>query len=108
MTCEEDFVDIENNYFEKDKLIEDRVEEIIIQFGGNDSDNDIYESDDDLIDAYDRQIIDEALQRAAEPTDSTKSTEICTDPRELTSTIQGTHGPRTSDMNFTTYLHVIL
>ena len=57
---------------------------MIIQFGDNDSD-----SDDDLIDVYDRQIIDDALQRAAEPTDSTNSTEICTDPRELTSTIQG-------------------
>ena len=77
-------VDIENNYFEKDRLIEDRVEEMSIQSG----DNDKYESDDDLINAYDRQIIDDALQRAPEPTDSTNSTEICSDPRELTSTIQ--------------------
>ena len=82
-------VDIENTYFEKDGLIEDKVEEMIIQFGDSDSDDDEYESDDDLIDAHDRQVIDQALQRAAEPTDSTNTKEICTDPRELTSTIQG-------------------
>ena len=51
-----------------------------------------------------RQIIDDALQRVAEPTDSTNSTEFCTDPRVLTSTIQGMHGPRTCDTNFTSYL----
>ena len=59
---------------------------MIIQLGDSDIDDDEYESDDDLIDVHDRQVIDQALQQAAEPIDSTNTTEICTDPRELTST----------------------
>ena len=78
-------VDIENNYFEKDGLIEDRIEEMIIEFGDDDSDDDDddeYEDEDGMIDADDRQLIDEALQQAPGPTDT------YTNPRNLTSILQ--------------------
>ena len=55
-------MDIENDYFEKDRLIEDTTEEFIIELGEDDSD------DDDMMDKDDRQIIDEALQKIPEPT----------------------------------------
>ena len=46
-----------NDYFEKDRLIEDTIEEFIIELGEDDSD------DDDMMDKDDRQLIDEALQK---------------------------------------------
>ena len=46
-------VDIENNYFEKNGLIEDMIEEMMIGFEDNDS-NDDFVDQDDMIDKNDR------------------------------------------------------
>ena len=76
-------VDIENNYFEKDGLVEDRIEEMIIEFGDDSSDDDDdCEDEDGMIDADDRKLIDEAIQQAPGPTDT------YTNPRNLTSILQ--------------------
>ena len=55
-----DIVDIENNYFEKNGLIEDMIEEIMIEFEDNDSNDDSVD-EDDMIDKNDRQLIFKAL-----------------------------------------------
>ena len=46
-------VDIENNYFKKNGLIEDMIEEMMIGFEDNDS-NDDFVDQDDMIDKNDR------------------------------------------------------
>ena len=54
-------IDVENNYFDKDGIYEDTVEEMIIDLGEYDSDSE-YDSDiEELIDDDDCQLIDTAL-----------------------------------------------
>ena len=66
-------VDIENDYFKKDRI----EEEFIIELGEDDSDDDDNnDTDDDMMDKDDRQLIDEALQKITEPTQT-----LCTDGR---------------------------
>ena len=73
-------VDIENDYFDKDGLVEDAVDELIIAYGGDDENDD---DEDSMIDDDDRQLMDDALRQFTEPTD------VCTNPRrDLTDTLQ--------------------
>ena len=69
-------VDIEHDYFEKDRLIEDTIEKFIIELGEDSDDDDNNDTDEDMMDKDDRQLIDEVLQKITEPTQT-----ICTDPR---------------------------
>ena len=52
-------VDIENDYFEKDGLIEDTIEEFIIELGDDSDDDDNNDTDKDMMDKDDRQLIDD-------------------------------------------------
>ena len=57
---------IENDFFEKDRLIEDTIEEFIIELGESDSDDDDNndtDHDNDMMDKDNRQLIGEALQK---------------------------------------------
>lgn len=83
-------VDIEKEYFEKDGLVEDRVEEMIIHLGDEDSDDS--DDEDDLIDEHDRQMIDNALRDTSVPVNPS---DICTDPRQLE-----TNTAQTMDQHF--------
>ena len=59
-------VAIENDFFEKDRLIEDTIEEYIIELGESDSDDDDNndtDHDNDMMDKDNRQLIGEALQK---------------------------------------------
>ena len=86
-TCGEDFVDImvEENFFEKDGLVEILVEDLVVEFGEDDG----YDSDEEeLIDEDDRRLIDNALRQTTTDTVTPRPT-ICMNPRrELTSIIQ--------------------
>ena len=55
-------VDVENDYYVKDGLVEDLIEEFVVEFGEDDDDCD---SDDEkeLIDDKDRRLIDNALHQ---------------------------------------------
>ena len=65
----------ENEYFERDGLVEDLIEYFVIECG---SDSD----DEELVDNDDRQLIDNTLR-------STTTSTICTNPRhDLTDTMQ--------------------
>lgn len=76
-------VDIENQYFNRDGLIEDVVEEVVIEYAADDDDDDSSD-EEDLINDHDRRLIDEALQQTSQ-----QPTDISTDPRrDLTSVIQ--------------------
>ena len=69
-------VGIENDYFEKNGLIDNTIEEFIIELGEDDRDNDDNnDTHDDMIDKGDRQLRDEALQKLTEPT-QTISTDL--------------------------------
>ena len=75
-------VDVENNYFEKDGLVEDLMDDFVIEFGDGDYDSD---DEEELIDDDDRRLIDNALRQ----TTDTDTFTVCTNPRrDLTSTIQ--------------------
>ena len=57
-------VDVENDYFEKDGLIKDTIEEFIIDLGEDDSDNDDNnDTDYDMMSKDNKQLIDETLQK---------------------------------------------
>ena len=85
-------IDIENEYIEKDGIVEDTLDEMTIEIGvKDDSDDDDDEDDDidDLLDDTDRQVIDRALQAINTQTVTGQSTssgldtslDICTHPR---------------------------
>ena len=78
-------VDIENDYIQKDGLREDTVDEMIINIGDNDSDDETDDDDDDLIDENDRRLIDDSLKQFDNQIDASTSTapqtETCTNVR---------------------------
>ena len=53
-------VDVENDYFVKDGLVEDLIEELVVEFGEDDDDCDS-DDEEELIDGEDRRLIDKAL-----------------------------------------------
>ena len=55
-------VDVENDYFVKDGLVEDLIEEFGVEFGEDDDDCDSDE-EEELIDDKDRRLIDNALHQ---------------------------------------------
>ena len=55
-------MDVENDYFEKDDLVEGVVEEMVIQVG-DDEDETVEEDEYDMIDSDDRRVNDQALQQ---------------------------------------------
>ena len=83
-------VDIENKYIDEDGIVEDTLEEMTIEIGGEDDDSDVDgNGDNDLIDDMDRQVIDRAIRQTDTSTDTEQSTstgshtntDICTHPR---------------------------
>ena len=81
-------LDIENEYFEKDGLVEDVVEEMVICLGGDENDSD-EEDEEGLMDDDDRQLICTALQQTTSTCEqSTPSISIptCTTPTNRPST----------------------
>ena len=65
-------MDIENDYFDKDGLVDDMVDEIIIEYDGNEMED---EDEDDSLDEYNRHLIDMALQLSQQnETNMTEST----------------------------------
>ena len=79
-------VDVENDYFVRDGLVEDLIEEFVVEFGEDDG----CDSDDEeeLIDDEDRRLIDNVLCQTTTDTVTPRPT-ICTNPRrDLTSTLQ--------------------
>ena len=86
-------VDIENDYIQKDGLREDTVEEMIINIGEDDSDDETDDDDDDLIDENDRRLIDDSLKQFDNQIDASTSTapqtETCINVRrDLLPTLQ--------------------
>ena len=96
-------IDIENDYFDKDGLLEDAIEDMVIEVGGssdddtNDDDDDDDDDNDSLVDDEDRRIIDQTLRQLIDDctqTPSTKQTKHSTPTatetarRELLSTFQ--------------------
>lgn len=67
-------VDVENEFFEKDGLVEDVVEEMLIQLGDDEDESD-EEHKDGMMDSDDRQVIDEALQQATQACSPSTSTD---------------------------------
>ena len=66
-------VDVENNYIQKDGILEEALEEMIIEFGDNSSDEEEEEEEhDELMDEDDRTLID----RVQQSTTTTESTAI--------------------------------
>ena len=89
-------VDIENEYFEKDGLVEDVVEEMVITLGADENDSDEEEDEEGLMDDDDRQLISTALQQTTSTYE--QSTPSTSTPTHRTPT----HGPSTpSDNTFT-------
>ena len=75
-------VDIENDYFDKDRLEDDMVDEIIIEYDGDEMED---EDEDDLLDEDDRHLIDMALQLSQQnETNMTKSTTTTKSQHNLT------------------------
>ena len=73
-------VDVENEYFDKDGLVEDVVEEMVIQLGDDEDDSE-EEDEDGMMDSDDRRVIDHALQqviRACSPSTSTHANSALT------------------------------
>lgn len=73
-------VDVENDYFEKDGLVEDVVEEMVTRVGDDEDESD-EEDEDDMIDSDDRRVIDQALQQetlAYSPSTSTNANSAST------------------------------
>ena len=64
-------VDVENDYFEKDGLVEDLVDDFVVEFG---------EEDDSGSDDEDRRPIDNAIRQTTTDT-VTPTPTICTNPR---------------------------
>ena len=59
-------VDIENNYIEKDGILEDAVEEMTIDLGeSDDDDDDDSDWEDSLLDDDDRRLIDRSLEQSS-------------------------------------------
>ena len=54
-------VDVENDYFEKDGLAEDLLDEFVVEFGGSDD-------EEELMDDEDRRLIDIALRQTTTDT----------------------------------------
>ena len=73
---------VEERYREEDSFVEDKVEEMMFEIGGEDDESD---DEDDMIDNYDKQLIDRSLL------ETTKTvTDTCTTPRrDLTETMKG-------------------
>ena len=66
-------IDVENNYFDKDGIYEDTVEEMIIDLGEDDSDSECDSDIEELLDDDDRQLIDTALALSSDSrTDETR------------------------------------
>ena len=65
-------VDVENEYFEKDGIVEDVVEEMIIAVG-DDSDEEV-EEEDDMVDDDDRQLIGMTLRQSTSTDGQSTST----------------------------------
>ena len=75
-------VDIENDYFDKDGLVDDMVDEIIIECDGDEMED---EDEDDLLDEDDRHLIDMALQLSQQnETNTTESTTNTNSQHNLT------------------------
>ena len=73
-------INIENDYFDKDGLLEDAIEDMVIEVGGSADDD--TDDNDSLVDDEDRRIIDQALRQLTDdctqtPT-STKQTKHST------------------------------
>ena len=49
-------IDVENDYSDKDGLLEDAIDDMVIEVGGSADDDD--DNDDSLVDDEDRRIID--------------------------------------------------
>ena len=76
-------MDIVNDYFDKNRLVDNMVDEIIIEYDGDEMEG---EDEDDLLDEDDRHLIDMALQLSqqnetnmTEPIITTKSQHNSTD-----------------------------
>ena len=75
-------VDIENDYFDKDRLVDDMVDKIIIEYDGDGMED---EDEDDLLDEDDRHLIDMALQLSQQnETNMTESTTTTNSQHNLT------------------------
>ena len=60
-------VDVENECIEKDGILEDAVEEMVIELGEGDDDSDVDEEDEEcMMDDDDRQLITTALQHTTQ------------------------------------------
>lgn len=70
---------VENEYIEKDGIMEDTLEEMTFTINEDSDDED---SDSDMIDDNDRQLIDRALRQQQRSTSTDTSTTICTNPRK--------------------------
>ena len=80
-------VDVENAYIEKDGILEDAVDEMVIQLGGVDDSNDDEEDEECLMDDNDRQLITTALRQTAQTCEQSTSTQTPThEPSTSTST----------------------
>ena len=79
-------VDVENDYFEKDGLVEDLVDEFVVEFGEDDDCGS--DDEEELMDDEDRRLIDIAIRQTTTDT-VTPTPTICTDPRrDLTSILE--------------------
>ena len=65
-------VDVENNYIQKDGILEEAVEEMVIEFGDDSSDEE-EEEHDEFMDKDDRTLIDR-VQQSTTTTESTATT----------------------------------
>ena len=61
-------VDVENEYFKKDGIMEDAVKEMTITVGGEDEGSDEEEVEEDMMDEDDRQVIGRAPQQSEHST----------------------------------------
>ena len=71
--------DVEKNYIEKDGIVENTLEKMVITIGEEESDDE-GDDDDELIDDTDKQLIDRALWEQS--TTSASTSDICTDSRQ--------------------------
>ena len=56
-------IDIENNYFDKDRQLEDAIQDMVIEVGESADDGTDDDDDDSLVDDEDRRVIDQALRQ---------------------------------------------
>ena len=59
-------VNVENKYFDKDRILEDAIDEMTFEVGGSDDEDSENEDTDSLMDDSDRRLIDQALQEEIE------------------------------------------